>query len=362
MAYTTIDAPTNFFDTLTYTGDGNTNQEVNGLNFTPSYIWIKGRNTAHPHTNIDSVRGGNKYLKANETAAEQTDPTYGWIDSFDSDGFTTQIGSNSTPWNVNKNGETYVAWCWKTGTSFSNDASATGVGDIDSTGSVNTDAGFSIVSYTGNGTSGTEVAHGLGSTPDLYITKSSSYAYGWGVYHKDIANDKGLFLNGTDAQLTGTGFRNSTAPTSSVFTLGGGSQPYRYTSNKSGETYIGYFFNEVKGYSKFGSYSGNGNADGTFVYTGFRPAFTILKKSSSSGNRWVINDSKRSPSNVVNKSLFADSNSADSTTSQEIDYLSNGFKLRTTSSNHNTSGHTYIYAAFAESSFVNSSGVPTNAR
>jgi len=362
MAYTTIDAPTNFFDTLTYTGNGNTNQEVNGLNFTPSYIWIKGRDTAHPHTNIDSVRGGNKYLKSNETAAEQTDPTYGWIDSFDSDGFTTQIGSNSTPWNVNKNGETYVAWCWKTGTSFSNDASSTGIGDIDSSGSVNTTAGFSIVSYTGNGTSGTEVAHGLGSTPDMYITKNRSYSsgYSWGVYHKDIADNKGLFLDLTSASTTGTGFRDSTAPTSSVFTLGGGSQPYRYTSNKSSDTYIGYFFKSVKGYSKFGSYTGNGAVSGPFIYLGFKPAFFLLKESSGSDN-WTLMDTKRLGYNPRNDHLFPNLNNVEYATDR-IDIVSNGIKINNDDGSINQSGSTYIYMAFAESPLTNSKGVPCNAR
>ena len=352
-----IDKPTDHFRTKTYTGNGGTQSITfdESDNMQPDWVWIKDRDDGSSHAITDSVRGNTKYLMSNDTYQEET--LTDRVTSFDSNGFS--LSSSAA---VNQSSAGNVAWCWKTGTSFSNDASATGVGTIDSTGSVNTDAGFSIVSYTGNGTSGTEVAHGLGSTPDLYITKSRSYAYGWGVYHKDIANDKGFFLNGTDAQLTGTGFRNSTAPTSSVFTLGGGSQPYRYTSNKSGETYIGYFFNEVKGYSKFGSYTGNGNADGTFVYTGFRPAWVMLKRTDSTSS-WYMQDNKRQTFNVLNTPLYADTADAEGASSDRlIDILSNGFKLRGSSTAINASGGSYIYMAFAESPFVNSSGVPTNAR
>ena len=355
MAYTTIDNPELFFQTKLYTGTGSSQSiTLDGdENMQPDFVWLKDRNATNGHFLYDSVRGVTKELNSQTTQTEQTKS--GGLTAFGSDGFTIgdYVGHND-------NSTNYVSWNWKTGTSFTNDASATGVGDIDSTGSVNTDAGFSIVSYTGNGTSGTEVAHGLGSTPDLYITKSRSYTYGWGVYHKDIANDKGFFLNGTDAQLTGTGFRNSTAPTSSVFTLGGGSQPYRYTSNKSGETYIGYFFKEVKGYSKFGSYTGNGNADGTFIYTGFRPAFFLIKRTDAA-YQWYIHDNKRNTSNVMDKELYPSASSAEATVSTK-DFLSNGVKIRGSQVSQNASGGTYIFMAFAESPFVNSSGVPTNAR
>ena len=359
MAYTTIDNPKLFFDVLTWTGDGSTSLEVNGLDFQPDWVWAKLISHANDHYLADSVRGVNKKLESDETAVELEDDTYGYLTSFDNDGFSTQKGSG-TFYNFNSSADEFVAWCWKTGTSFSNDASATSVGDIDSSGSVNTDAGISIVSYTGNGTSGTEVAHGLGSTPDLYITKSRSYDYGWGVYHKDIANDKGFFLHANDAELTGTGFRDSTAPTSSVFTLGGGSQPYRYTSNKSGETYIGYFFNEVKGYSKFGSYTGNGSTDGTFVYTGFRPAWVMIKRINSANN-WLMFDNKRNGHNPLDKLLYADLSSAEAT-QENLDFTASGFKCRGSGAKINTSGGTYIYMAFAEAPLVNSKGVPCNAR
>ena len=352
-----INKPTDYFETVLYTGDGSTNQEVNGLDFTPSYIWIKGRDTGHPHTNIDSVRGGNKYIKANETGAEATNPIYGWIDSFDSDGFTTQIGSNSTPWNVNKNGEKYVSWNWKAGTAFTNDASSTSVGSIDSAGSVNQDAGFSIISYTGTGSNAT-VAHGLGAAPRMIIFKRYGTSGNWGVYHESIGNTKSLSLNTTSATDTDASYWNNTSPTSSVFSLGSSSLGNASTN------IIAYSFAEKKGYSKFGSYIGNGNSDGTFVYTGFKPAFFLGKRTNSSGE-WFLLDNKRNNSfNPQDRILETNSNSADiSGSSYKYDFLSNGIKIRTTSQAYgNGSGDTFLYMAFAEQPFVTSTGIPTTAR
>ena len=361
MSYTNgLDKPKNYFDTLTYTGDGNTNLEVNGLNFTPSYIWIKGRDTAHPHTNIDSVRGGNKYLKSNETGAEETNPTYGWIDSFDSDGFTTQTGSNSNQWNVNKNGETYVAWNWKAGTSFTNDASATGIGSIDSTGSVNQDAGFSIVSYTGTGSTGT-VAHGLGATPSMMIFKErADDAHGWITYHHKNTSAPAtefLLLNTTQATEDYADYFNDTAPTSSVFTIDTAGD-----INGSSDTYIAYCFAEKQGYSKFGSYTGNGSStDNSFIYTGFKVGWLMIKKTSGTSN-WTIWDSVRQ-SNEINKPLWGDLNSAEAAQSTvKLDLLSNGFKIRGNGSNVGSSGGSYIYMAFASNPLVTSTGVPATAR
>ena len=363
MSYTNgLDNPKLFFDTLTWTGDGSTSLEVNGLSFQPDWVWTKLKSHANDHYLVDSVRGVNKKLESDETAVELVDDTYGYLTSFDNDGFTAQKGSGVF-YNFNSSADEFVSWCWKAGTSFTNDASATGVGDIDSSGSVNTTAGFSIVSYTGNGTSGTEVAHGLGSTPDLYITKSRSYAYHWGLYHKDIADNKGFLWDKSDAVYTGTGFRNSTAPTSSVFTLGGGSQAYRYTANKSSETYIGYFFKSVKGYSKISSFTGNGNASGTYIHCGFRPAWVLIKRTNAAGTSWVTHDNKRNSFNPADERIWTDlSNAAATSSSYDIDFTSGGFKLRNTNSLVNASGAPYIYMAFAESPFVNSNGVPTNAR
>ena len=357
MAYTTIDNPELFFQCKLYTGTGSSHAiTLDGSeDMQPDMVWWKERTSTDYHTIVDSVRGVTKRIFTNVTEVEDTNAES--LKSFDSDGFT--MGTNA---GANQASQPYVAWNWKAGTSFSNDASATGVGDIDSSGSVNTTAGFSIVSYTGNGTSGTEVAHGLGSTPDLYITKSRSYTYSWGVYHKDIADNKGLFLDLTSASTTGTGFRNSTAPTSSVFTLGGGSQPYRYTSNKSSETYIGYFFKSVKGYSKIGTFTGNGSAsNGPYVHLGFRPAWVMIKRSGGAGG-WEIYDSKRDGFNPKVHGLTANTNNAEDNTDDLLDLLSNGFKLYHDGSGLNTNGSAYIYMAFAESPFTNSNGVPNNAR
>ena len=350
MAYTTINKPTDHFDTLTYTGDGSTNQEVNGLNFTPSYIWIKGRDTAAPHTNIDSVRGGNKWLKSNETAAEETDPIYGWIDSFDSDGFTTQIGSHADPWNVNKSGETYVAWNWKANGA----GSANTDGSQSATVSVNTTAGFSIVKFVNVTTATTNTfGHGL-SVPQVIIMRSLDSAYNWDVYHHKIAISKRLILNSTSAESSST-YMNSTSPTSSVFTV----KSDEFANN---DNCIAYCFAEKQGYSKFGSYTGNGNADdGTFVYTGFKVGWLMIKKISGTSN-WTIWDSVRQ-SNEINKPLWADLNSVEAAQSTvKLDLLSNGFKIRGNGSNVGSSGGSYIYMAFAEAPLVGSNNVPCTAR
>jgi len=344
-----INKPSDYFNTVLYTGTGAT-QSITGVNFQPDWVWIKCRNVASNHQSFDSVRGATKQLFPNLTNAEQTGATS--LTSFDSDGFS--LGNAS---GVNGSGQTHAAWNWLAGGTASSNTD----GSITSTVSANTTSGFSIVSYTGNGTAGATVGHSLGSTPSFIVIKCRSAAHGWYAYHNKIdataPEDYFIRFDTTDARVDSPAILNDTAPTNSVFTLGS-----NVAANGSGLTYVAYCFAEKQGYSKFGSYTGNGNADGTFVYTGFKPAFTILKKSSASGNRWVINDSKRSPSNVVNKSLFADSTSTDTTTSQEIDYLSNGFKLRTTSSNHNTSSATYIYMAFAESPLVGTNNIPATAR
>ena len=360
MSYTNgLDNPELYFQTKLYTGNGSTQSiTLDGdEDMQPDWVWIKSRGDTSNHRVYDSVRGATKVIYSNLTNVEGTDSN--GVTAFNSDGFS--LGNEGQS---NGSGVNFASWNWKAGTSFTNDASATGIGTIDSTGSVNTTAGFSIVSYTGNGTSGTEVAHGLGSTPDMYITKNRSYSsgYSWGVYHKDIADNKGLFLDLTSASTTGTGFRDSTAPTSSVFTLGGGSQPYRYTSNKSSDTYIGYFFKSVQGYSKFGSYTGNGNADGTFVYTGFNPAFVIIKRTDTT-SEWHMIDNKRNTFNTVDKVLSPNTSGAEATTgSNPIDFLSNGFKTRGSGTQVNASGGTYIYMAFAENPFVTSTSIPTTAR
>ena len=354
MAYTTIDNPELFFQTKLYSGTGSSQSVTldGDENMQPDWVWGKGRTLAgYNHGIVDSVRGVSKLIYSNLTDAEDTYST--GITSLNTDGFTTGSG------NVFNNGSnTYVAWCWKTGTSFSNDASATGIGTIDSSGSVSDDSGFSIVSYTGTGSAGT-IKHGLSSTPLITLIKQrSSGGTGGGhwnfiTYQIDGTSDE-LNLNKTAAKTD----RSITAPTSSVFSVDTSDE-----RNDSGQTYICYCFAEKKGYSKFGTYTGNGNADGTFVYTGFKPAFVMTKKTSSSTARnWCILDNKRSSSgaNVVDDRLFPNLTDAeDSSTS--ADFLSNGIKFRDNAGEFNQPV-SYIYMAFAESPFVNSNGVPCNAR
>ena len=349
MAYTTIDDPTIYFNTKLYTGNAST-QSITGVGFQPDWVWIKRRNDSSNHILTDVVRGNTKWLESNGTNAEQTGTDR--ITSFDSDGFG--LGSNA---NVNANSGTFVSWNWKAGTSFTNDASATSVGTIDSTGSTNQTAGFSIVSWTGTGSAGT-VAHNLGSIPEWYIIKvRSGETNNWAVYHnKSNANPEqyALYLDGSSGATDDSGLANDTAPTSTVFSLTGSNY-----GNKNTYTYIGYFFSEVKGYSKFGKYEGNGNTNGTFVYTGFRPAWLMVKR--TSGDNWTIMDNKRNTFNRTGLRLFANETLAEGGT-DTCDFLSNGFKLRRNDAGENGDGQTYIYMAFAEAPFTNSSGVPCNAR
>jgi len=347
MAYTSIDDPTILFNTVLYTGNGGT-QSITGVGFQPDWIWIKNRSNAENHALIDSVRGVGKQLISNATGAEYNNANS--VTAFGSDGFS--VGNLS---DVNNSSNNIVAWNWKAGTSFSNDASATSVGTIDSTGSINTDAGFSIISYTGTGSAGT-VAHGLGVAPKWYFTKNRDTADNWLVYHEDIGNTKGAFLNVTNTPGTSSAYWNNTSPTSTVFSVG-----TEVPMNKSGDDIIAYCFAEKQGYSKFGKYTGNANTNGPFVYTGFRPAW-IMVKATDASKSWYIWDSKRAGgSNLVDDILLADTADTEFDGSN-IDILSNGFKLRGSGSGENGSGTNYIYMAFAEQPFVNSNGVPCNAR
>ena len=346
MAYTTIDDPTSFFNTVLYTGNGTTDHAITGVGFQPDWTWLKKRNNADDNILSDVVRGATKYLISNSTAVEGTYAE--GFKSFDSDGFT--LGNAN---NTNQNTHTFVAWNWKAGGSASSNSN----GDITSSVSANTTSGFSIVSYTGTGSVAT-IGHGLGVAPKLIIVKTRSYSsQAWPVDVRAV--DGILYLNETGAKGS---YGNSspfptTAPTASVFSVGSPEN-----TNASSATYIAYCFSEVKGYSKIGSYTGNGNANGTFVYTGFRPAWILLKQSSTSGAGWRIHDTKRGISgNPEDETLYASANNAEST-GRDVDFLSNGFKLRTDSGDGNSSGATYIYLAFAESPFVNSNGIPTNAR
>ena len=354
MAYTDIDKPSDYFDTKLYTATAS-DLSITGLDFAPNWIWIKSRNLTGDNSIFDSVRGTGKQLQSNTTGAEFT--TADALSAFNSDGFSiTGTGNNYT----NRDGRTYASWNWKAGTSFTNDASATGIGSIDSTGSVNTDAGFSIISYTGIGGVGT-VAHGLGVTPSMVIIKSrtdvNSEAQHWIVYHKSLGNTNYIWLSRDIATGASALAWNDTSPTSSVISLGNGFTPNNYSSIN----YIAYCFAEKKGYSKFGSYSSNSNADGPFVYLGFKPAFVIVK-CTTAAEGWAIMDSTREPTNDGSFATL-DANGNSSEGSLVIDFLSNGFKPRQVSGQINKSGsHSYIFMAFAEQPFVTSTGVPATAR
>ena len=347
MAYTDIDKPSDYFNTVLYTGNA-TGRTITGVGFQPDWVWGKVRSEAQDHVLVDSIRGATKQLYSSDSAAEQTEAQ--GLTGFDSDGFT--LGTHAY---FNGNSKTYVAWNWKAGTSFTNDASGTGIGSIDSAGSVNTDAGFSIVSWTGTGSAGT-IKHGLSTAPSMIIIKNRSSAYDWTVGHNSLGWTNVVFLNATTASQGDTQF-NNTAPTSSVFSIG-----TPLMANKSGDSIIAYCFSEKKGYSKFSSFVGNGNADGTFIYTGFKPAWVMWKRTDAT-NDWYIYDNKRNSFNTMGRRLEANQSDAEvNSGSAIVDFLSNGYKFRGTDPSWNVSGGNFIYMAFAEESFVSSSGVPATAR
>ena len=364
MAYTTIDDPSEYFQTQLYTGDGNTTQAITNSgnsNLKPDWVWLKQRandSANRNHMLFDSTRGSTKALSSNTNGAEDTS-SGGYIQSFNTDGFTT--GNSSV---INKNAVTYVAWQWKAngGTTATNDASSTSIGTIDSVIQANTTAGFSIVTYTGTGSNGS-VAHGLGAKPNVILLKDRG-GFSWVVYHDKVASDPAtdyLEFNGTIAATDYAPHFNDTEPTSTVFSLGTDG-----AVNGSGRNVLAYCFTEIKGYSKFGSYTGNGNADGAFVYTGFKPAWLLVKRFDASGKNWYIADSTRSPNNITKAFLSPNLNDAEDTSGDTsnayFDILSNGFKMRQDFSHLNASGSTQIYMAFAEHPLVSSKGVPTTAR
>ena len=348
MAYTTINKPSLYFNTVLYTGTGSSNS-LTGVGFQPDWVWIKKRNAAVGHRLYDAVRGVQNTLFSNDTAAEATGQST-TLTAFNSDGFTVISESG-----VNASGDTYVAWNWLGANSTTSNTSGT----ITSTVSANTTAGFSVVSWTGAGAAGT-VGHGLGAVPKFIITKKRNNTGNWACYHVSLGNTQYVYLNTTAASATYSGFWNNTTPTSTLISLG---TDDNVTGN--GDNIIAYCFAEVKGYSKFGSYTGNGSTDGTFIYTGFKPAWTMVKRSdSSSTSGWIMYDNKRNPYNIVDLYLQANSSNAETgnATDNPFDFVSNGFKLRYSNTATNASGGTYIYAAFAENPFVSSTFIPTTAR
>ena len=325
--------PSDYQLTKRWTGSGS--EKSITTTFQPDWVWIKHRDGTKDHRLFDSVRGANKRLSSQATSAE-TDMTQG-LKSFDSTGFT--LGTAAS---VNTSSDTYVGWAWKAGTAFSNDASATGVGTIDSTGSVSTKAGFSIISYTGTGSNGT-VAHGLEAVPKMIIVKGRTNTYDWIVWHNTFNASERLRLNTTDDKEAGNW---NTLPTSSVFGLG-----THLNINESGDDFIAYVFAEVESYSKYGSYSGNGSSNGPFIFTGFRPAWLMVKRTDSTTS-WYIYDNKRDNINLAGTLLQADNDAAEAeSTTNAFDFYSNGFKARGTGGTVNASGGTFIYMAFAEMPF-----------
>jgi hypothetical protein len=347
MAYTVVDKGSKYFNTVLYNGNGST-QSITGVGFKPDMVWTKTRSSTYPTVVTDAVRGATTNLYTSLADAEDSSANY--LTSFNADGFS--VGSYA---GVNLNGATMVGWSWLgANTTVSNTS-----GTISSTVSANTTAGFSIVSYTGNGSNST-VGHGLGVAPKFIIFKNRSSATGWACYNKNIGASKYLALNETIEAQTATGVSNSTDPTSSVFSIGTADRV-----NTNGNNYIAYCFSEIKGYSKFGSYTGNGSADGTFVYTGFKPAFLIVKRYNDAGYDWLMYDNKRQVEfNVVDDFLKPNTTDAETTgnANQSLDFLSNGVKFRGSGASSNGSGASYIYMAFAENPFVSSKGLPTTAR
>jgi hypothetical protein len=342
MAYTTIKKPSDYFNTKLYTGNGST-QSITGVGFEPSLTWIKQRNGTGWHNVYDAVRGSTKRLQTNDTGAESTITNS--ITSFDSDGFS--LGSNG---DTNGSSNTTVSWNWKANGA----GSANTDGSISSTVSVNATSGFSIVKWTGTNANAT-VGHGLGVAPKMIIIRRLESTSDWVVYHSSVGNTSRLVLNSTGASSANSAFFNNTSPTSTTFSVGsdGG-------SNGSTDNYIAYCFAEKTGYSKFGSYVGNSSTDGTFVYTGFKPAFLMIKATSGTEEWWTW-DNKRDTYNVVDEALHANSSDAVED-SDSLDFLSNGFKMRLNSGARNGSGTTYIYMAFAQAPLVGTNNVPCTAR
>jgi hypothetical protein len=343
MPTPTIPAGNLFMNATLYTGTGATQNITNGVagqSFQPDLVWIKTRSTSSRNTIFDSVRGITKVIWSDSTDAEGTANAGTGLTSFNNNGFTLGTQIAGTSGSTNGNTDTLVAWQWKAGgTAVTNTA-----GSISSQVSANTTSGFSVVTWTGTGSTAT-IGHGLGVAPKMFIWfhRTNAGAYNHITYHASLPSAAYVvYLNLTIAQSSDNNAFNSTAPTSSVFTVGG------YNSS---DTMVAYCFAEVAGYSAFGSYTGNGSTDGPFVYLGFRPRFILIKRTDAAGG-WKIYNTSGLNYNPINTSLETNDAAAEATsTSFNIDWLSNGFKLRTTYADFNASGGTYIYACFAENPF-----------
>ena len=350
MAYISFQ-PQDYFNTVLYQSNSGSAQSITGVGFQPDFLWVKDRTAGGGHVLVDAVRGSTKWLGSHSTSAEVTRADQ--VTSFDSDGFS--LGADSGGF-INYSTNNNVSWNWKAnGAGVSNTD-----GSITSTVSASTTSGMSIVKWTGSGSNAT-IGHGLGVAPSVIITKSlastqewcfGSDALGWGNY---------LFLNETSASQSGSTYWQSTAPTSNVFSVGTAGP----TNSSSGDL-IAYCFAEKKGFSKFGSYTGNGNADGPMIYTGFKPAMIFLKNASDGAKNWEIIDNRRPSTgqNPADDILFPDTSDpeASSQTDRLVDFVSNGVKIRGNSGQLNGNGNTFIYACFAEEPLVSSNGIPNTAR
>ena len=345
MAYTTINKSTDYFNTVLYTGNGASTRTVTGVGFKPDLVWAKKRSAVGSHNWMDAVRTANNYIQSNTTAAASNDATK--LKSFDSNGFT--VGDDGS---INSNNATFASWNFKANVQGSSNTA----GSINTAyTSANTTAGFSICKWTGSGSNAT-IGHGLGAVPKIIIVKNLNATQPWWTYSEALGAGKQLRLSGTDAAGNDGGvIWNNTAPTSSVFSVGTNTG-----SNGSSNNIIAYCFAEKQGYSKFGSYKGNSSTDGTFVYTGFKPAFVVLKRTDGADS-WVMLDNKRNEFNPTNKRLLADTNGAE-TTVHEADFFSNGFKLKQAGGLANGNGNNHIYMAFAEAPLVGTNNVPCTAR
>ena len=348
MAYTTVNNGSLFMNPTLYTGTGST-LNITGVGFQPDLVWLKKRSAAGNHYLFDVVRGAQKNIHSNENFAEVTEATT--LTAFGSDGFTL-----STDGGVNQNGATFVSWNWKAGTAVSGNTGGGGTYKT-YTGSVNTTAGFSIIKYTGNGAAGHTIPHHLGAAPTFRITKNLNSVSDWPIYNEVLGNTKEIKFTQTAAGTT-TNYWNSTSPNATNFTLGTNG-----ISNENGSELISYNFTPIQGYSKFETYTGNGSTDGPFIYTGFSPAFVMIKRTNTSNN-WIMFDNKRDPFNEATRVLFPNNNNAeDSDTSvNDLDFLSNGIKIREDNGEINGSGDSYIYMAFAEAPLVGTNNIPANAR
>ena len=362
MAYTNIDDPSAHFQATTYTGtnsSGNSITNSGNSDLQPDMVWIKVRTYDNPHIIQDTSRGfaGNgevNLLVPNATGAEATS---GAFESFDSNGFTVG-GTNPTSRAYNGSTDSYIAWQWKAngGTTSSNTD-----GDLTSTVQFNSTAGFSIVTYTGKSPiEPLQVGHGMGEAPDVVLVKNRSGSRSWVMYHKDLtapaANRYLMLDNNVYGELANSTLWGNVAPSSTIITTGENA-----SVNQPNENFVAYCWKERQGFSKFGKYVGNGSTNGTFVYTGFKPAWIMCRRIDGGGNSWDMHDSARDPFNPSGRTFYADTSGAE-LTGNNVDLLSNGFKQRDTSGNRNGNGNTYIYMAFAENPFTTSTGIPTTAR